>query len=401
MTAFAKCDGHPCLFVKLHIPFGGAWWAEVTLDNDETLEGRVTIEVGSVSFSGTVVDGGSVGESRSLRVVAGGGGWGTLVSAQHYQNDAGIRSATVLEDAARLAGENLGDLPSIADLGADYVRESGPASRILEDIAGEWWVDLNGVTHVGERQVSEGTLEGLDIFEVDPLNNRLVLSTSDLSLVQIGTKLSGGPLDEPVTVREVTAMVSADGIRVEVWGGPSSQSELKSLLCDIVRRSVLGPLFGVYGYRVFRMSGDRVELQAIRADLGIPDLIPVPMRPGVSGAHAKLAPGDTVLVSFIDGDRRQPVAVGFGGRDENSEPEELDLSVASTLRLGSSSATDAVALAPAVEEALADIYAALDAISAATPISQDGGAAIQLKFKAVWDTANPPTSVSATKVVAE
>jgi hypothetical protein len=75
-------------------------------------------------------------------------------------------------------------------------------------------------------------------------------------------------------------------------------------------------VFGLYRYRVVRMASDgRVELQAVRRIVGLPDLLPISQWPGVAGTHAELAPGTVVLVEFVEGDRGMPVITHFVGKD--------------------------------------------------------------------------------------
>lgn len=72
--------------------------------------------------------------------------------------------------------------------------------------------------------------------------------------------------------------------------------------------------------------------------------------------------------------------------------------------LANGAATDKVALATPVNSRNDDVAAALDALAAAVPVPNDGGAAIQTAFKAVWGTGAPPTpasDVGAQKVYAE
>jgi len=150
------------------------------------------------------------------------------------------------------------------------------------------------------------------------------------------------------------------------------------------------------------MSADRVELQAVSTAAGNPDVLPVSMKPGVAGAHAKLTGGGVVLVEFIEGDRTLPIVSAFAGRDEEgSVPEELDFEASTVLRLGDSAATDFVALAPSVDSQLDTINNALDAFAAAASVANDGGAAIQTAFKTAWGTPKPASDVGASKVKAK
>jgi hypothetical protein len=66
-----------------------------------------------------------------------------------------------------------------------------------------------------------------------------------------------------------------------------------------------------YRYRVVKMSGDRVDLQAVSKDLGLPDMLPVQIWPGLAGASANLTPGAIVLVEFIEGNPTMPIVSHF------------------------------------------------------------------------------------------
>jgi hypothetical protein len=66
-----------------------------------------------------------------------------------------------------------------------------------------------------------------------------------------------------------------------------------------------------YRYRVVKMAGDRVDLQAVSKDLGLPDMLPVQIWPGLAGASANLTPGAIVLVEFIEGNPTMPIVSHF------------------------------------------------------------------------------------------
>lgn len=66
-----------------------------------------------------------------------------------------------------------------------------------------------------------------------------------------------------------------------------------------------------YRYRVVKMAGDRVDLQVVSKDLGLPDALPVAIWPGLAGASANLTPGAIVLVEFVEGDPTMPIVTHF------------------------------------------------------------------------------------------
>jgi len=351
MPAYANVNGETVIDGALFVPNVGPWWAEVTFETAPDLSGAVTFSLGPLDLSGTIdpTHDGVFGEQRRSRIIGGGGGWGTLVPAQHYHNDAGVRALAVAQDAARLAGETLGDFNPAADaVGVDYVRESGAASRVLEDVIGgvPWFVDYSGSTIVGERTQSEAATGSYEVLDFNPRENLATVAIDDLSLVGVGSILTEG-LDGPLTVFGLEVRVGVDSSRTVAWGGGTAagRGRLAGALRRIVESVTDDRLFGKYRYRVVSMSGDRVELQAVVARPGLPDILPVSQKPGCAGAHASLAGGSVVLVEFVEGDRTLPLVVAYAGKgEEGHAPTELDLSVATTLRLGSDGASEGVTL---------------------------------------------------------
>jgi hypothetical protein len=407
---FASIEGHRAARVSVRVPGRGPWFADVDLEIDPDLSGRVTITLGELELEGTVrtSQSGTHGLQRRVRVVAGGDGWGTLLAAKAYHNDSRIRARTIAEDAIREAGEELGDFaPAAERIGIDYVRQSGPASRVLEDVIGgvPWWVGYDGRTHVGGRSSSQAAAGSYEVLEHEPRDRVITLGVDDLTAIGVGSVLSDG-LDEPQTVRELELEVGPDRARVRAWCGEDAGfGNLLGLFRAIARRSNDDRLYGPWRYRVVQMSGERVELQAVRRAAGLPDLLPLSMWPGVAGVHAELAGSGEVLVEFIEGDRTMPIITHFAGKDGAGwTPTAVILSASSSIKLGSASAADGVSLSSKCNELHDSVAQALDALAAATPVVNDGGAALQTAFKAIWGTGAPPTppaDVGSEKVLAE
>lgn len=318
---FATVAGKRAVAVRLVVGNIGPWFAECELEADAEVSGQVTLQINGASFVGTVDDtnNGVFEGSRKLRILAGGNGWWRSVDAKHYHNDAQVKARTVAEDAARAVGETLGDfVPAAERIGADYVRERGPASRVLEDVIGDvpWWVGYDGVTRVGTRSSSAAATDAYEVLAYDPADRRATLGVSDVLAVQIGSTISKS-LEGPQTVRELEIVVDAEDLRVTAWCGGSAASagHLADLMRSIVERTTDAKLWGKYRYRVVRMSTDRVECQAVRKGAGLPDVLPVSMWPGIAGAHAELTPGAEVLLEFIEGDRTMPIITHFAGKD--------------------------------------------------------------------------------------
>jgi hypothetical protein len=318
---FAQVNGHALQAVTLTVGNIGPWVAEVDFVESPELSGAVTLKLGALELRGTIVAAhdGTFGLQRRSRIVAGAGKWGSELPAKNYHNDAGVKALTVAQDAARELGETLGAfVPAAERIGNDYARELGSGSRVLEDVLGgvAWWVDYSGVTQAGSRPAAAVDKSVYEVLAFDPRTKVATLAVDDPGAVGIGSIISER-LDALQTVRELELRVTADEIRMRVWcgGGETEHGRLAGLLKSIVARATDGLLLAKYRYRVVRMNGDRVELQAVSKEAGLPDVMPVSMWPGVAGAHAELAPGAVVLVEFIEGDRALPIVTHFAGQD--------------------------------------------------------------------------------------
>jgi hypothetical protein len=319
---FATLDGHALKSLRVSVSNVGPWFAECELAEplDTAPVGAVVIVLKGAELRGTVVDqhSGSFGLTRRLRVVGGGGGWGARLAPKNYHNDAGVKAQLVAEDAAREAGEAIGSFVPVAErIGRDFVRSRMEASRTLSHAAGgaPWYVDFAGLTHVGPRTTVALSADQYDVLAYDPISRIVTLAVEDPGVIRIGAVITES-LDAPVTIREYDVHASPDSLRVMAWGGggETEPGRLPGLLAAIARRTASDQLLGKYRYRVVSMAPDgRVNLQAVRKDAGLPDVLPISQWPGVPGVHALLTPGGEVLVEFIEGDRSQPIVTHYAG----------------------------------------------------------------------------------------
>jgi hypothetical protein len=342
---FASVGGVRATRVTVHVPPRGPWSADCELDEDETpLSGRVVLRLGELELSGTIVpaNAGTFGLARKVRIVAGAAGWGKAVAPKAYHNDApkGVKPRTIAEDAARVVGETIGDFAGAERVGVDYVRQAGPASQALDDVTGgaPWWVDFQGVTHVGPRPlfvVEPGTVE---VLGFDPLTKIATLAVDDLTKIGIGALLSER-LDAAEEVHEYRIEVTPERLRVFAWCGETASAEgrLEGNLRAVVEKITSARLYGKYRYNVLSMSVDRVNLKAASKEPGLPALLHMPMSPGVPGTHARLAEAAEVFVEFVAGRRADPIITGFTpakrkgfvpellllGTDDESEAAEI------------------------------------------------------------------------------
>lgn len=325
--AIVQVNGRDVASAVVFVPNEGAWFVDLNISSDEPLDGMVTIKIGASTLKGTThsIANGTHGMQRKARVIAGGGGWGTILKPLSYSvNDAGIKAATVAADAAKSAGEVMGSFAGgVTKLGAHYLRDAGPASRTLEDAARgvPWWVDYAGITHVGPRSITTADPKLYDIISCDTRSRNVVLSVADLEAVGIGSTLVKD-LDAPMVVQAFEIEVAATGIRMRAWCGQGRTSSLASSLRAIVKRTTDQRITWPVRYRVLEMSGDRVSLQIVKKADGVPDAISVAMWPGAGSMHTIAARGAEVIVQFVDGDRSDPIITNFAGRNSHGAMAE-------------------------------------------------------------------------------
>jgi hypothetical protein len=391
----------------IRVPAQGPWYADVDLEEAPDLTGRVTLAVGSVNFVGTIDErfAGTFALQRRVRIVAGAGAWGSILARRGYHSDGGVRAQNVANDAARDAGENLIAFEGAREvLGNDFVRAAGAASVTLEHAAGgvPWWVDYDGNTRVGEHPSTSPAADAYEVLEFDPRSRVATLAVEDVGAVRIGATLSER-LDSPLVVRELEILVG-EVIRVNAWCGPAdARGRLLDAFRAIIRKESAGRIVGTWRYRVARMTSDstRYELQAVRGDAGLPDVIPCSAWPGIAGSHSIFddTAGAEVLVEFIEGDPTMPIITHFAGKDGVGWiPREAIMAASVAVRLASATADKALALAHKSNDRLDVMQNGINTHTHVVSGSVTGGTTIAGTAAAATGTVTGTNDVGSSKV---
>ncbi len=367
--------------MRLLLPWVGVWTAEADLDLGSTVAvptGRVNVDVGGMTLSGTVDARGTgrFGEKARVRVVGGAAGWSKVAPRRHFHNDAGVTTRDVFEATASAVGESI-VVTASERLGVDYVRGQGTpedpvaASAVLDGTL--WYVDADGVTKFGPRSSTPSA--DVEVLSWDPDQRRAELAAD--TIVWPGTKLAD-PRFGTVVVRDVEQLFDpSKGSRLSVWcflsdsltSAKTEASRLIAGLATAARRAVHPELLRPYRYRIEKLNVDgRLYLQAVTKAAGVPDTLPITVVPGMAGDSADHVLGTTCLVWFVDGPQ-DPVVLGFTGEKVPTQRRVYGDEVL----VGDAGA---VALAKA-----AQVQAALDALKANigdwTVSAGDGGAAFK------------------------
>jgi hypothetical protein len=316
---YVSVNGHPCSSARLTVGYVGPWQCEVELPHDDVLTHPTRVQIGALTLVGVPLPSadGTYASQRRARIVGGAAAWSNNVPRKGYHNDAGVKAREVADDAARECGETLGSfIPTSERIGADFAREAGPASSALEAVIGStaWWVGYDGLTNVGPRPAHTPAPDSYTILAYDPAGRVATLTADDPSAVQVGSTLLNG-LDAPGVVRELEIEAGGqDKLRMHVWLGGTAQDpgRLAGLFTSIIQRTSAAHLFGAYRYRVVTQAADeRLDLQAVDRELGLPDLKSITPCPGVAGVHGAVPASGQVLVMFAEGDRSRPFVVAY------------------------------------------------------------------------------------------
>lgn len=298
----ATLAGQTVARAMVTIPRFGVWWADVDLTTPAALSGRVVLELGGVSFSGAVASGGPADGKASYRIAAGAGGWGTVVPAAAYSDDAGVKVASVLADVASAAGETFEGAPSDR-VGPHYARQEGPASHVLGDLLPRAWrVDFAGVTRAGAWPSGTYATTAPRVRRA-PGAGVIDLAVDSIVGITPGVVVDGLPPATDVVInldsKRLTASVYYEAAL------PRRIDALRKLFDALDPRRAYR---GLAEYRVVSQEGDRLNLQIARSGTGLPDLARVPVR-GLSGVKQMHALGSLVLVGFADSDPSRPAVV--------------------------------------------------------------------------------------------
>lgn len=339
--SLATLSGQTVTTCAVQIPSWGVPWADVEIDQPTQLSGSVSLVVADLTMAMTVVSGGPWQGRARYRLAGGAGKWGNEIPAKGYSNDAGVKAARVIADAASACGETVGDLPT-GTVGLAWTRDAAPASCVLNRVSSEsWYVDAAGVTQFGTRASS--TYSGSATrLPSDIAAGRVELAAEELSALLPGVVVDG------VTAADVHHHVTdRQQLRTTIWGALQSDTSRRVTAWRKIfdSLSAASKWRGVWEYRVVSQVGERLNLQSTKASSKLPDLLRVRVRPGVPGARADHALGSLVLVAFVNSDPGRPVVVAFDDADSPGfVPTALELGAAP--RLGVARIGDTVQCGP-------------------------------------------------------
>jgi hypothetical protein len=299
----------------LSMPLYGAWVADVTLAVDTDVPTQTTLTIGNLSLVGYVVRQDSFAGLRTARLVGGHGGWMRAVTPKAYAMPPGtlLPLSMVLGDLAGDVGETVVTTLTTSP-GNQWVREAASAQRALQQLSGgQWWIDPNGVTHVGPR-TGVSISSPIEVIEYDGGRGAVRVATEDPASWLPGNSFSASTLPSALTISLVTHTLSSDGVaRIDVLT-TSSASQVDRLIASfraLVKTELPDTTFqGVYEYSVHATDGTTVDATPTSSGSSLPEITKVTLRSGLAGCTSTPAIGSLLVVAFLNGDQGKPFVVG-------------------------------------------------------------------------------------------
>lgn len=210
MSLFASLSGVRVVTLSLTIPLYGMWSADVALAGTQAVPELVTLAVGNLSMHGAVYRQVVFAGQRTLRLVAGFGGWRKPVRRQQYQLESGVRLSTVIGDAANAVGERVVvDVDRV--LGRDWTRRAGPASDELRRVAGATWrIDSAGTTRLDAWPVRPVRSQ-FNVVDQDGGRGVVEVATEDYAAWLPGATFSNAVVAPAQKNAGVTLSIEKDG----------------------------------------------------------------------------------------------------------------------------------------------------------------------------------------------
>ena len=180
MSGAALLSGQNVKHAEIHVPASGLWHLDVALADAPDLGtptrqftfGGLTLECAvlrSINFAG----------ERGLRLVAGKGGWRTVIPPRQYATSANVSLSIVINDAASAVGEPTPVIAGDQPLGNGYVRSQGPAVRVL-DLLPFWYADFTGTVQNAAR-VATPITSTFTLMNVDRAAGKVEIATDNLA----------------------------------------------------------------------------------------------------------------------------------------------------------------------------------------------------------------------------
>ena len=322
---WATLGGNRIVSGQILTPYYGAAAADVLLASTASVDAQTELVIGNLSMAVHVVRQASFAGSRSFRLVAGHGGWRTLVDRKWYSSPVALPLATIMSDVAAEVGERV-SVPASRLISAQYSRSRGKAVRVLEQLAPDWWIAPDGVTHVGSRDASPIT-SPLTVERFSGSKGQLVIATEDMASWLPGRTFTSQTITDPITIGSTSITLDNSGrVRLEVLSVTDTHTDrIFDPLDEVIDARIPLAYMVPWQCTIVAVNGTgpwTVDVVPSSPQCPLPGMTALTHVPSIAGSRVKPANGGTCVVVFLDGDPQLPRVMWF----DDTQSDEVDLS---------------------------------------------------------------------------
>ena len=319
---FFSLNGSRAISGRVTRPMFGPWSADVVLASSDVLPSAVTLQIGSLKLVGTVIRMASFAGSRSARIVGGYAGWRKTIDAKGYYHAAGVKLSTVLEDAARSAGEKI-SVAADSVIGTNYVRRRDTAERVLKFfLDGDWWIDNDGVTQTKARD-AKAIVTPFTVIKWSGARGRFQIATENYEDWEPGRTFTAPTVTGTQTISSVSIVLDNEGtIRLDVLAGETSEDRLIKDIRAIVKDELRQQHFDFVEYEITAAREGEVDCKPANGDAsGYPALSGVPIKSGELGSVVTPTVGKKIVLFVMSADPTKVRVVSIEGPNQKSHIE--------------------------------------------------------------------------------
>jgi len=308
---YASYAGERIVSGTVEIPTTGRWTADLFLAEDKVIPSTGPLTIGNLTMQGFTYRDGPYAGQRRVRAAGGAGGWHKVIPEQDYDLSGGVLLSVVLRDAAMAVGEQVNVL-SDGPVGVRYVRQSGPASRVLRQLVGDdWYVDPAGTTQVHNPRPTTRITSQFLVNDADLGLGLAEVSTENPSDWMPGRTFTSPTITQLRSINTVRHTLG-DTLRTQVLFSGVGPDRFIGALHQLVEETVPDePFFGLYEYTVQATDGTTIDGSPTETTLGLPNIRGVTIRTGLAGGAVTPALGSLCYVAFANGEPTRPIVHSF------------------------------------------------------------------------------------------
>lgn len=215
MSAYVTIAGKDVIKARLALPLDGAWHADVAVDSQTVLSGKVTITIADQKFTGTIRRGGEALDVGLYRIVGGGGGMNQDATPTSYRQ---TPLRIPINDLLKISGDELADSADSTMLGntlKNWVTVKQPIGTALTRL-----VKSQGDTATWRTLANGKIWLGVDSWPVIKLAYDLLYNDTrnGMKLIDVDTPtLIPGVVLDGERINYVQYEYSEKGGRTSIW----------------------------------------------------------------------------------------------------------------------------------------------------------------------------------------